>query len=217
MRVKSSREEYVKTHDGKGPEESDNAPWTYDKIEDIKTYADVDIMTQALFEHIGMSIHNGYYPSDRRSIGEKFFDALSFKCPQDDYIHDYWGRDIVRVNDALGNPHYVALNENLSQRVHDEHISYETVQAFVSHCAEHPIKTYISENYFNDLNNMHSLNPSMENFLDNLRNMHNDDSNIQHHQTSNDVDSDYNETASHDLSNYSDNADNDDLSNAGDF
>ena len=67
-----------------------------------------------------------------------------------------------------------------------------------------------------DLNNMHSLNPSMENFLDHLRDMH-EDSGIQHHQTSNDVDSDYNETASHDLSNYSDNADNDDLSNAGDF
>lgn len=218
MRVKSSREEYVKTHDGKGPEESDNAPWTYDKIEDIKTYADVDIMTQALFEHIGMSIHNGYYPSDRRSIGEKFFDALSFKCPQDDYIHDYWGRDIVRVNDALGNPHYVALNENLSQRVHDEHISYETVQAFVSHCAEHPIKTYISENYLNDLNNMHSLNPSMENFLDHLRNMH-EDSGIQHHQTSHDADSDHNEVISHDVSNYSDNTndtDNDYFFNSGD-
>lgn len=217
MRVKSSREEYVKTHDGKGPEESDNAPWTYDKIEDIKTYADVDIMTQALFEHIGMSIHNGYYPSDRRSIGEKFFDALSFKCPQDDYIHDYWGRDIVRVNDALGNPHYVALNEDLSQRVHDEHISYETVQAFVSHCAEHPIKTYISENYLNDLNNMHSLNPSMEDFLDNLRDMHNDDSNIQHNQASHDIDSSYNEVASRDVSHYSDNTDNDYFFNSGDI
>ena len=217
MRIKSNREEYVKTHDGKGPEEFDNAPWTYDKLEDIKTYADVDIITSALFEHMGSPVHNGYYPSDRRSIGEKFFDALSFKSPQDDYIHDYWGRDIVKVNDALGKPHYVALSEDLAQRVHDEHISYETVQSFVSHCAEHPIKTYISENYLNDLNNMHSLNPSMENFLDNLRNMHNDDSNIQHHQTSNDVDSDYNEAASHDLSNYSDNADNDDLSNAGDF
>lgn len=217
MRVKSSREEYVKTHDGKGPEESDNAPWTYYKIEDIKTYADVDIMTQALFEHIGMSIHNGYYPSDRRSIGEKFFDALSFKCPQDDYIHDYWGRDIVRVNDALGNPHYVALNEDLSQRVHDEHISYETVQAFVSHCAEHPIKTYISENYLNDLNNMHSLNPSMEDFLDNLRDMHNDDSNIQHNQASHDIDSSYNEVASRDVSHYSDNTDNDYFFNSGDI
>lgn len=219
MRVKSSREEYVKTHDGKGPEESDNAPWTYDKIEDIKTYADVNLIEEALFEHMGMSIHNGYYPSDRRSIGEKFFDALSFKCPHDDYIHDYWGRDIVRVNDALGNPHYVALNEDLSQRVHDEHISYETVQAFVSHCAEHPIKTYISENYLNDLNNMHSLNPSMENFLEHLRDMH-DDSNIQHHQTSYDADSDHNEIISHDVSNYSDNiddTDNDYFSNLGDF
>ena len=218
MRVKSSREEYVKTHDGKGPEESDNAPWTYDKIEDIKTYADVNLIEEALFEHMGMSIHNGYYPSDRRSIGEKFFDALSFKSPQDDYIHDYWGRDIVRVNDALGNPHYVALNEDLSQRVHDEHISYETVQAFVSHCAEHPIKTYISENYLNDLNNMHSLNPSMENFLDHLRNMH-EDSGIQHHQTSHDADSDHNEVISHDVSNYSDNTndtDNDYFFNSGD-
>ena len=218
MRVKSSREEYVKTHDGKGPEESDNAPWTYDKIEDIKTYADVNLIEEALFEHMGMSIHNGYYPSDRRSIGEKFFDALSFKCPQDDYIHDYWGRDIVRVNDALGNPHYVALNEDLSQRVHDEHISYETVQAFVSHCAEHPIKTYISENYLNYLNNMHSLNPSMENFLDHLRNMH-EDSGIQHHQTSHDADSDHNEVISHDVSNYSDNTndtDNDYFFNSGD-
>ena len=220
MRVVSSSEEYVKTHDGKGPEEFDNAPWTYDNIEDIKTYADVNIIAEALFEHMGRSIHNGYYHSDRRSIGEKFFDALSFKSPQDDYIHDYWGRDIVKVNDASGNPHYVALSEDLSQRVHDEHISYETVQSFVSHCAEHPIKTYISENYLNDLNNMHSLNPSMENFLDNLRDMHNDDSNIQHHQTSHDADSDYNAPASHDVSNYSDNtdnADNDYASNLGDF
>ncbi len=217
MRVKSSREEYVKTHDGKGPEEFDNAPWTYDKIEDIKTYADVNIITQALFEQMGVPIHNGYYHSDRRSIGEKFFDVLSFKCPKDDYIHDYWGRDIVTVNDALGKPHYVALSEDLAQRVHDEHISYETVQSFVSHCAEHPIQTYISENYLNELNNMHSLNPSMENFLDNLRDKHNDDSNIQHHQTSHDLDSSYNEVSSHDMSNYSDNTDNYDFSNSGDF
>ena len=159
-----SREEYIKEH-GTPPESSDT-PYVFSSEKD--------------FSYYNFSNIERFTPIDRRNLFEKTKDF--FNGDNDTQIkHDFWGREIITLQDKMGQKHYVALTDDLSQRMYDEHISYETVQAFLTHAAEHPIQNYIKENYADFIHNMHFENPSMESFLENIKNNDSDYSDVSSH------------------------------------
>lgn len=172
---KGDRDKFIDIANGKAPEDFEkDVPWTFDSPNEVtlKNGLDSEVRT-AMLATLGLP-NAGFNPSDRRDFSEKIHDAIFGNNDISPYMHDYWGRDIVRVDDSMGKPHYVALSEELAQRVQDEHISYETVQKFMAHAAEHPIQNWAKENHWDNLN---LLNPSVSEFLDNINEHHLSDKN----------------------------------------
>ncbi len=116
----------------------------------------------------------GFTPIDRRSVFEKVMDWFNDESPNKG---DYWGREVIKVKDHAGNPHDVPLSDELSDIIHDRHMSYEDVQKFITYQAENPIEGYIRENapqYLSDYNLINK--PHMDDFLAEASSHHNDTS-----------------------------------------
>lgn len=146
----NSREEYIKEHGHTPESNSVDSQYVYSKHSELNSHD-----------------HHAYTPIDRRDIFEKakdfFIDGSDSRI-----MHDYWGREIITVQDKMGQPHYVALTDKLSDIMHNHNMSYEDVQEFIVHSAEHPIENYIKENYADYLHNMHFEAPNIENFINHL-------------------------------------------------
>ena len=105
---------------------------------------------------------------------EKVMDWFNDESPNKG---DYWGREVIKVKDHAGNPHDVPLSDELSDIIHDRHMSYEDVQKFITYQAENPIEGYIRENapqYLSDYNLINK--PHMDDFLAEASSHHNDTS-----------------------------------------
>lgn len=133
-----SREDFIKEHDGQTPEEF------YDGIEQRDPRL-------------------GFLPIDRRSLWQKGVDW--FKNTDSMPEHDYWGREIVNVQDSAGIIHKVPLSDKLSEIMHDRHMSYEDVQEFITYQAENPIAGYIAKNMPQNLHNFNFDAANVEEFV----------------------------------------------------
>ncbi len=183
--------------------ERNNASFSYQSKEEMNEY-DGQFHRSFIIAERDKYLDHHQAQESQHSFYERvkdFFKEPQYQNEPKIDLYDIWGREIITLQDKIGQTHYVALTDELSDLMHKQHISYETAQAFLSYSAEHPIQNYIKENYADYLNNLHFENPSMENFLCDIK--HNDaqySEGLQHAHTdttSNNTDHDLNEDYLH--------------------
>ena len=145
-----NRSEFIKTHDGKTPEEffGDNAEQS-------------DIASSLGYGKIK--------PDDYRSTFQKLKDFFTNNSQDSGYdktkIYDIFGNQIVKVEDNAGNIHTLSLNDEMTKLFHDKHIDEDTIVKITKFMNDNKLENYITHNFSDYQNLIKPEYTNMEDFL----------------------------------------------------
>ncbi len=127
-----TRSEFIKTHDGKTPEEFFGENAEQSDIANVLGYGKIK-------------------PDDYRSIFQKLKDFFTNDSLDNGYdktkMYDIFGNQIIKVVDHSGNIHNLSLNDEITKLFREKHIDDESIAKIAQFMNDHKLENYINQSY----------------------------------------------------------------------